>query len=199
MISSQQANYDATIDYQNNPQGENRQRTLPVDSFRPNPWGLYQVHGNVWEWTEDCFFNGYAGAPSDGSAWMAGDCTRHVIRGGAFFSGPYVLRAAARAWNGQWNGGRGQGFRVARTLADDSGNVSSCPDISGSWHWFNGGTVYILPNGTMGRAGTWTCSSDTFVLKWNRGGYIDQLSLSADGKHLSGTNSFGATVWGDRN
>jgi formylglycine-generating enzyme required for sulfatase activity/class 3 adenylate cyclase len=116
-ISSQQANYDATIDYQNNPQGENRQRTLPVDSFRPNPWGLYQVHGNVWEWTEDCFFNGYAGAPSDGSAWMAGDCTRHVIRGGAFFSGPYVLRAAARAWNGQWNGGRGQGFRVARTLA----------------------------------------------------------------------------------
>ena len=75
-ITTEQANYDGTTYVQEGPgvysvRGLDRQRTLPVDSFQPNPWGLYQVHGNIWEWTEDCEHRNYDGAPMDGSAWVS--------------------------------------------------------------------------------------------------------------------------------
>src|SRR6267378_719373 len=74
-------------------------RTLPVGSFGQNPWGLYQVHGNVWEWTEDCYHDNYSGAPSNGSAWTSGGCSDRVLRGGAWYFYPWLLRAAFRLWN----------------------------------------------------------------------------------------------------
>jgi formylglycine-generating enzyme required for sulfatase activity len=76
-ISTQQANYDGfNYRYGSGAKGEYRRKTMPVRSFSPNPWGLYQVHGNVSEWVEDCWHDSYAGAPSDGSAWTtAGDCS----------------------------------------------------------------------------------------------------------------------------
>ena len=58
-------------------------RTVPVGSCPPNGFGLHDVHGNVWEWVEDCVNDGYAGAPTDGSAWTSGKCHRRVIRGGS--------------------------------------------------------------------------------------------------------------------
>ena len=58
-ISTSQANYDGNSTYGSGSKGEYRQKTVPVDSFQPNPWGLYQVHGNVWEWTEDCYKDSY--------------------------------------------------------------------------------------------------------------------------------------------
>ena len=66
-ISTQQANYNGNYTYGTGATGVSRRQTVLVDSFQPNPWGLYQVHGNVWEWTEDCWHDNYSGAPSDGS------------------------------------------------------------------------------------------------------------------------------------
>jgi formylglycine-generating enzyme required for sulfatase activity len=91
-------------------------QTLPVQSFAPNPWGLYQVHGNVYDWVEDCWNDNYSGAPSDGSPWMSGNCSRHVLRGGAFSRKPQAARSAARIWFGPPNRLVYMSVRVARTL-----------------------------------------------------------------------------------
>jgi formylglycine-generating enzyme required for sulfatase activity len=90
--------------------------TAPVGSFAANDFGLYDMSGNAWEWTEDCWHESYAGAPKDGSAWTSGSCEYRVRRGGDWLDGPWFLRAANR------HGGRPDlrddavGFRVARTL-----------------------------------------------------------------------------------
>jgi formylglycine-generating enzyme required for sulfatase activity len=115
-ISTSQANYDGNYTYGNGSKGEFRKRTMPVDSFSPNPWGLYQVHGNVWEWAEDCYKNSYGGAPTDGSASTPGDCSRRVLRGGSWLSGPGFLRSAIRVRRTSDDRYVDIGFRVARTL-----------------------------------------------------------------------------------
>jgi formylglycine-generating enzyme required for sulfatase activity len=94
-------------------------RTAPVGSFAPNSFGLYDMVGNVWEWTQDCWHDTYEGAPSDGSAWTtagSGDCSKRVNRGGSFVSFPTIVRCAER-W-GYPADGRfdAVGFRVAREL-----------------------------------------------------------------------------------
>src|SRR5262249_37272914 len=115
-ISPQQANYDGGAAPGQSLRAMSGQQTLPVDAFAANPWGLYQVHGNVSQWTEDCYNDSYAGAPSDGSAWTEGDCTTHVLRGGSLVDYSRYLRAASR--NGDPADIRtfDDGFRVARTL-----------------------------------------------------------------------------------
>ena len=93
-------------------------RTAPVGSFGANAWGLHDMHGNVFEWVEDCWNDSYAGAPADGSAWLRGNCNYRVLRGGSWLSGPSSLRAAFR---GRFSTDNRNivygGFRVARTLA----------------------------------------------------------------------------------
>jgi formylglycine-generating enzyme required for sulfatase activity len=96
--------------------GEYRQKTLPVKSFKPNAWGLYQVHGNVWEWVEDCWNENYHNAPSDGSANTTGECGRRVVRGGSWSGDPLSLRAAFRDWYSSDNRDDLIGFRVGRML-----------------------------------------------------------------------------------
>jgi formylglycine-generating enzyme required for sulfatase activity len=91
-------------------------RVLPVQSFAPNPWGLYQVHGNVYDWVEDCWNDNYDGAPSDGSAWIGGNCDRHVLRGGAYSRSAATARSAARLWSGSPNRMVYMSVRVARTM-----------------------------------------------------------------------------------
>src|ERR1700720_2840514 len=82
----------------------------------PIPGGLYQVHGNVYDWVEDCWNDNYSGAPSDGSPWMSGNCSRHVLRGGAFSRKPQAARSAARIWFGPPKRLVYMSVRVARTL-----------------------------------------------------------------------------------
>ena len=91
--------------------------TAPAGSFAANGWGLHDMLGNVWEWTEDCWNGSYAGAPSDGSAWKYGDCAKRVLRGGSWFNVPSGLRAANRFRNTTGLRSIYYGFRVARTLA----------------------------------------------------------------------------------
>src|SRR3984957_12561319 len=86
-FSTDQANYNGTRTYADLPRLENRQTTLPVASFSPNPWGFYQVHGNSYDWVEDCFHDDYFGAPADGSVWTSENCKGHVVRGGAWARG----------------------------------------------------------------------------------------------------------------
>jgi formylglycine-generating enzyme required for sulfatase activity len=115
-ISTSQANYKGTEIYgDDGVRGEFRNQSLPVDSFVPNPWGFYQVHGNVSEWTEDCWHDNYIDAPTDGRAWTAPNCNQHVRRGGSMGSPPSVLRSASRLFSPPTIESF-LSFRVARTL-----------------------------------------------------------------------------------
>ena len=90
--------------------------TAPVGGYAPNRFGLYDMIGNVWEWTEDCWNASYSGAPSDGSAWLAGDCSLRVLRGGSWSTVPRFARSAARHKNPADYRDNLTGFRLARTL-----------------------------------------------------------------------------------
>jgi len=91
-------------------------QTAPVGSFEPNPFGLYDVHGNVWEWVEDCWHGGYADAPSDGRTWEGGNCYERVLRGGSWGSEPRYLRSAERTRINPDLRNVFIGFRIARSL-----------------------------------------------------------------------------------
>ena len=91
--------------------------TAPAGSFAVNAWGLHDMHGNVWEWVEDCWHDNYARAPRDGSAWTTGgNCSRRVLRGGGWYSYPRYLRSASRSRDVAGLRSSSVGFRVARTL-----------------------------------------------------------------------------------
>jgi formylglycine-generating enzyme required for sulfatase activity len=92
-------------------------QTAPVGSFAGNGFGLYDMVGNVFEWVEDCFHDNYkGGVPSDARPWSAENCTRRLVRGGAWLSRATLLRSASRDWIAIGDGRDYLGFRVARTL-----------------------------------------------------------------------------------
>jgi formylglycine-generating enzyme required for sulfatase activity len=91
--------------------------TTSVLKFPPNPWGLYDMHGNVWEWCEDNWHEDYEGSPpSDGLAWAGGDPSSRVLRGGSWDYSPVILRSADRGRGRPGSRDDAIGFRVARTL-----------------------------------------------------------------------------------
>ena len=90
------------------------EQTARVGSFSANGWGVHDMHGNVWEWVEDCWNGSYVGAPADGSAWESGDCGRRVMRGGSWYGIPRYLRSAYRYGNTTGYRYLSLGFRIVR-------------------------------------------------------------------------------------
>ena len=99
-VSTDQANFDGKWTYGASSKGESRKRTCEVGSFAPNAFGLYDMHGNVWEWCADGFAQDYYGRghAKDPQGPQSGDA--RVMRGGSWFGGPGDCRAASRGWNG---------------------------------------------------------------------------------------------------
>jgi formylglycine-generating enzyme required for sulfatase activity len=90
--------------------------TLPVGSFAANGFGLHDMHGNVWEWTEDCWNPNYVGAPPNADPRRSGDCSRHVVRGGSWDDYPWFVRSAERSTGATAVRLNDLGFRVVVTL-----------------------------------------------------------------------------------
>ena len=115
-ISADQANYDSSYTYGSGQKGRYRGRTVQVGTFSPNAFGLHEVHGNVWEWTQDCWNEDYTGAPADSRARESGECEQRVLRGGSWGDVPWLLRSADRGKNEPGTRDPKIGFRIARTL-----------------------------------------------------------------------------------
>lgn len=97
-LTTDLANYDGNYTYGRGPRGTFRKATTAVGQFAPNAFGLYDMHGQVWEWCLDHWHNNYEGAPTDGSAWVNQDDmrSRRVRRGGSWYDGPHTCRSAFR-------------------------------------------------------------------------------------------------------
>ena len=93
--------------------GDQWEYAAPVGSFPANAWGLHDMHGNVWEWVQDCQNDSYEGAPTNGGAWTSGDCSWRVLRGGSWFGDSGDLRSALRGGGGRTARSDKVGFRLA--------------------------------------------------------------------------------------
>jgi len=117
-ITTDQANFDGNATYGGSAKGVYRHKTIEVGSLnKPNAFGLHDMHGNVWEWVEDCYQDNYNGAPTDGSAKLSASCSSRVVRGGSSYFYPQDLRSADRDRSSPDDRYSFRGFRVARTLS----------------------------------------------------------------------------------
>ena len=115
-INYKQANYDANFVFGPGKIGVYRQKTVDVGSLPRNAFGLHEMHGNVWEWVQDCYQPDYTGAPVDGSAVTSSDCKLRILRGGSWNYYPRMLRSAYRYATPGDVRLNNAGFRVARDL-----------------------------------------------------------------------------------
>ncbi|MEH2337074.1 SUMF1/EgtB/PvdO family nonheme iron enzyme [Nostoc sp.] len=112
-ITTDLVNYDGNAPYGSAPKGEYRQKTIDVGKFPPNSFGLYDIHGNVWEWCLDVYNDNYQGAPKDGSVWMTGkDNNKNLLRGGSWIYNAMHCRSAVRAGYARAFLDHNVGFRV---------------------------------------------------------------------------------------
>ncbi|MBE9260373.1 formylglycine-generating enzyme family protein [Dolichospermum sp. LEGE 00246] len=114
-ITADLANYNGNYTYGQGPKGVYREETTEVGSFGvANNFGLYDMHGNVWEWCQDDWHNNYEGAPTDGSVWLDNEesSNRKLLRGGSWYGHPENCRSASRHYHGLDLDSDDIGFRV---------------------------------------------------------------------------------------
>ncbi|MBE9115157.1 formylglycine-generating enzyme family protein [Lusitaniella coriacea LEGE 07157] len=117
-LTDQLANYDASEIYANEPKGEYRQQTTEVGSFPFNAFGVYDMHGNVWEWCADHWHDNYNGVPNDGTIWLSSnEDGARLLRGGSWDYYPRCCRSASRYWDYPGSRSYAIGFRVACVAA----------------------------------------------------------------------------------
>jgi len=117
-ITTDLANYNGNDTYGLGTKGVYREQTAEVGGFPPNAFGLYNMHGNVWEWCLDYWHDNYNDAPADGSAWvLGGDCEKRLMRGGSWLNAPRYCRSAYRYYYAPDAQGNYLGFRVVCGLA----------------------------------------------------------------------------------
>lgn len=119
-LTTYQANFDGRRSYNSGPKGDYLAQTREVGNYKPNPFGVFDMHGNVSEWLSDCWHKTYEGAPTDGSSWRrpprSHRCHRRSVRGGSWFRGARYLRSSARNSLAPHIRSYEVGFRVARDL-----------------------------------------------------------------------------------
>jgi formylglycine-generating enzyme required for sulfatase activity len=112
-ITPDLANYDGNYTYGDAPKGMYREQTTDVGSFPANAFGLYDMHGNVWEWCADPWHDNYQGAPTDGAVWeTGGDAAKRRLRGGSWYFNPVYCRSANRGSSAPVVRNLDVGFRV---------------------------------------------------------------------------------------
>lgn len=131
-LTTDQANYVGEHTFRAEPKGSYRHVTLEVGSLPPNPFGLYDMHGGLWEWCADAWHEDYRGAPLDGSTWQGRSGSARVLRGGCWHDPPGLCRSAARLQHVPHEGEDFFGFRVA---------LSSLEALPQARHDGNGGQI----------------------------------------------------------
>jgi formylglycine-generating enzyme required for sulfatase activity len=115
-ITTDQANFDGQVPYGGVATARSRQKTVEVGMFKPNAFGLHEMHGNVRECVEDCYKDNYEGATTDGTAGKTWQLCDGVLRGGSWLDRAFHLRSAKRSRYGRYHRTSDVGFRLARTL-----------------------------------------------------------------------------------